>query len=250
MDAPLNKLLVLLLCLAFPAGTAIANQTSQQTIMVFGATGKVGSQVVNEALQRGHRVNAVSRDPSRIDDAAEGLNAVEGNLLDNETLADLIKDQDVIVLSVRGVFPDAESGHDTVVRQGVENIIEAMRKNGQETQRLVHVGGSGTLITARGKRFADTIPKIFIPKELEREIEAQILALDYLKSVDDARWTYVTPAENFTNGERTGEFRIGGDKMIEDDLGRSRISRADFAVAILNEIENPEHENQRFSVAY
>jgi putative NADH-flavin reductase len=68
--------------------------------------------------------------------------------------------------------------------------------------------------------------------------------------VTDVKWSYATPAKNFTNGERTGEFRIGGDQLMEDDHGRSTISRADFAVALIDEAEKAQHINKRFSVAY
>jgi len=86
-------------------------------------------------------------------------------------------------------------------------------------------------------------------ESLELEIQGQILTLEFLRTVDDVDWSYATPAKNFTNGERTGEFRIGGDALMEDDRGKSRISRADFAVALIDEAEKAEHVQQRFSVA-
>jgi putative NADH-flavin reductase len=98
--------------------------------------------------------------------------------------------------------------------------------------------------------YADKIPKIFIPKNLELEIRGQVLALEYLRTVDDVNWSYATPAKNFTNGERTGEFRLGGDQLMENAKGKSRISRADFAVALVDEAENANYVRQRFSVAY
>ena len=82
------------------------------------------------------------------------------------------------------------------------------------------------------------------------EIQGQVLALEYLRTVNDAKWTYATPAKNFTNGKRTGVFQIGGDAVLEDARGKSRISRADFAVALVDEAENAAHIRRRFSVAY
>ena len=116
--------------------------------------------------------------------------------------------------------------------------------------RLIHVGGAGSLVVKPGVLYADELRKGPMPKWLEVEIQGQILALEYLRTVTDVKWSYATPPKNFTNGQRTGKFRIGGDKLMEDDSGKSTISRADFAVALIDEAENAEHMNKRFSVAY
>ena len=87
-------------------------------------------------------------------------------------------------------------------------------------------------------------------KGLEVEILGQILALEFYRKVDDVRWTYITPPKNFTNGPRTGAFRIGGNQALQDDRGRTRISRADFAVALIDEAEQAQHIRKQFSVAY
>ena len=132
----------------------------------------------------------------------------------------------------------------------VENVVIALRNMGEAAPRLIHVGGSGSLEVKPGVVYADTLPMIFIPRKLQTEIEGQVLALEYLRSVTDVDWTYATPAKNFTNGERTGVFRIGGDQLLENAKGRSRISRADFAVALIDEAENAQFIQQRFSVVY
>ena len=115
---------------------------------------------------------------------------------------------------------------------------------------MIHVGGSGSLEVEPGVLYADKIPKLFLPKSLELEIEGQVLALEYLRTVTDIDWSYATPEKNFTNAKRTGVFRVGGDALLEDQRGKSRISRADFAVALIDEAEKAEHSRQRFSVAY
>ena len=97
---------------------------------------------------------------------------------------------------------------------------------------------------------ADASSYPMLPKALESEIIGQIWALDFLRGIDDVRWTYATPPKNLTNGERTGDYRVGGDAMLEDARGRSRVSRADFAVAIVDEAERAAHVNARFSIAY
>ena len=119
-----------------------------------------------------------------------------------------------------------------------------------EAPRLIHVGGAGSLEVAPGVLYADKIPNLFLPKGLELEIRGQVLTLEYLRTVTGVKWSYATPAKNFTNGKRTGAFRIGGDALKEDGKTKSKISRADFAVALIDEVEKAEHVGARFSVAY
>ena len=98
--------------------------------------------------------------------------------------------------------------------------------------------------------FAEQLPTILLPKGLEVEILGQILALEFFRKVDDVKWTYVTPPKGFSNDPRTGAYRVGGDRALEDGRGRTRLSRADFAVALIDEAERAAHVRQRISVAY
>jgi putative NADH-flavin reductase len=175
---------------------------------------------------------------------------VQGDILDPESVASLAVDQDVIIISVRGIVGKSKDPNDTIQRIAPERVVNALREIGDSAPRLIHVGGAGSLEVEPGVLYADKLPKVFLPKSLELEIAGQVLALKYLKTVTDVVWSYATPAKNFTNGKRTGIFRIGGDQLLEDSRGRSRISRADFAVALIDEAENAEHVQQRFSVAY
>ena len=227
-----------------------AEQADSLQIVVYGATGKVGTHVVDEALARGHFVTAVSRDPSRIRQQHENLSAVAGDLLDVESVTTLAMDKDVVIISVRGIIGKSKNPEDAIQRIAVEKVVDALREIGDDAARLIHVGGSGSLEVEPGVLFADRIPKLFLPKELELEIQGQVLALEYLRTVTDVKWSYATPARKFTNAKRTGVFRIGGDELLEDSSGKSRISRADFAVALIDEAENATHVRKRFSVAY
>ena len=219
-------------------------------ILVYGATGKIGTHVVNEALNRSHVVTAVSRDPARIGKTHDNLTAVKGDILDTGSIERLAAGQDVIIVSVRGVTGNSKDPNDAIQRVAVEKIVNVLRRLGDNAPRLIHVGGAGSLEVEPGILYADRLPKIFIPKKLELEIAGQILALQYLRTVKDVQWSYATPPKNFTNGKRTGVFRIGGDEVLEDSHGRSRVSRADFAVALIDEAENNQHNMKRFSVAY
>lgn len=219
-------------------------------ILIYGATGKVGSQAVNEALNRGHMVTAVSRDPAKITQTHDRLETVKGDVLDPESVASLAAGQDVVIISVRGVLGKSKDPRDAVPYKAVETVVGALRDFSEPAPRLIHVGGSGSLVVKPGVLWADKLPLSIIPRKLRVEIEGQVLALEYLRTVTDVDWSYATPAKNFTNGKRTGVFRIGGDQLLENSKGRSRISRADFAVALIDEVENAEHVQQRFSVVY
>jgi putative NADH-flavin reductase len=236
---------VLLVC-----GVANAQSPDPLRILVYGATGNVGTHIVDEALARGHLVTAVSRDPSRITKQHDNLSVVAGDLLDTDSIAALLKDKDAIVVSVRGIIGSDRKPENALQYIAVKNIVAELRAAEAGDTRLIHVGGSGSLEVEPGVLWADKIPKMFVPKNLELEIQGQILTLEYLRTIDDVDWSYATPAKNFTNGERTGVFRIGGDAVMEDEHGKSRISRADFAVAILDEAELANHRQKRFSVAY
>ena len=242
--------IVALLLVIGPSHGAEEETVKCLRILVYGATGKVGTHVVDEALQRGHVVTAVSRDPSRIQKQHPNLTAVKGDLLDSDSITSLAAGQDVIIISVRGIIGKTKNPENALQRIAAEKVVTVLREIGHDAPRMIHVGGSGSLEVEPGVLWADKIPKLFVPKNLELEIRGQVLTLEYLRTVTDVKWTYATPAKNFTNKERTGVFRIGGDALLEDKRGKSRISRADFAVALIDEAEHAAHVRGRFSVAY
>jgi putative NADH-flavin reductase len=236
----------------FAGATTVADPgaTTSLKILVYGASGKLGTHIIGEALMRGHQVTAVSRDPANITRSDPRLAVVKGDILDPASVASLVAGQDVVIISVRGVIGKSKNPEDSVALSGVKKVVNALRAGGDGAARLIHVGGSGSLEIAPGKRYADTLPDIFIPRKLQTEIAGQVAALEYLRSLNDVDWSYATPPKNFTNGKRTGVYRLGGDQLLEDDRGRSRVSRADFAVALIDEAETAAHSRQRFSVAY
>jgi len=230
--------------------TSIGHADQRLDIVIYGATGKVGSHVMLEALQRGHRVTAVSRDPTRVEMQHSNLSVVKGDLLDKTSVGAIVTDKDVVILSVRGVIGDSGTPESALQIIAAEMLVDVLFPLGDNAPRLIHVGGSGTLEVEPGVLFAETLPTILLPKALEIEILGQILALEFYRKVDDVNWTYITPPKNLTNGPRTGLFRIGGDQVLEDSRGKTRVSRADFAVALIDEAEQAAHPRQRISVAY
>ena len=236
--------------LALLLTSSVAHAEEALDIVVYGATGEVGSHVVSEALDRGHRVTAVSRHPETVDMQHANLSVVKGDLLDKTSIAETVAGKDVVVLSVRGVIGDSGGPESALQFIAAENLVDTLFRMEDGSPRLLHVGGAGSLEVEPGVLFAEKLPKILLPKNLEIEILGQILALEFYRKVDDVNWTYITPPVHFTNGPRTGVFRIGGDEALEDERGRSRLSRADFAVALIDEAEQAKHPRQRISVAY
>ena len=228
--------------------TAVAS-AEQLKLIVYGATGRVGSRVVDEALGRGHRVTAVSRDPARIETRHENLKPVKGDVLDAASVARLIGGHDVVVVAVRGAVDKSKEPEKTVHRMAVEVIVEVMREMGPSAPRLIFSGGAGSLEIEPGVLYADELP-FFLPGFVKQEIKGHLLVLEYLRGIDDVRWTYVSPPKKFKPGKRTGKYRLGGDKMLKDKKGKSRISMEDFAIALVDEAENGKYIGQRFSVAW
>jgi uncharacterized protein len=238
-------------CFAAPA--MAAESSTSLKIIVYGASGRVGSRVVDEALSRGHRVTAVSRDPTRITHEHDRLTPVEGDVLDRASVARLVKGQDIVVVSVRGGLDDSGDPLMTVHRQAVEVIVPVLRNLGDSAPRLIFVGGAGSLEVKPGVIYADNIGffgRMFIADFILQEIQGHILVLEYLRQVDDVRWTYISPPKDFEPGERSGNYRIGGDTMLKDVRGNSEISMEDYAVALVDEAENADFIGKRFSVAY
>ena len=241
---------VIFACLALILSAGAGQTDHTLDIVVYGATGEVGSHVVREALDRGHRVTAVSRRPEQVEMQHDNLAVVKGDLLDAVSVTEAVTGQDVVILSVRGVIGDSGSPASALQFIAAETLVDALFRQEDRAPRLIHVGGSGSLEVEPGVLYAEKLPKILVPKKLGVEILGQILALEFYRKVDDVRWTYVTPPKNFTNGPRTGVFRIGGNRALQDDRGKTRVSRADFAVALIDEAEQAKHLRQQISVAY
>jgi putative NADH-flavin reductase len=228
---------------------AVSSAAEPLDIVVYGATGTVGTHVVDEALGRGHRVVAVSRDPASIRKRHANLTVIKGDLLDSANVAETVAGKDVVILSVRGVIGDSGSPASALQFIAAETLVDVLYRM-DDAPRLLHVGGSGSLEVEPGILFAAQLPTILLPQNLEIEILGQILALEFYRKVDDVNWTYVTPPKNLTNGRRTGAYRVGGDRALEDSRGRTRVSREDFAVALIDEAERADYPRQRISIAY
>src|SRR3954451_18974351 len=186
-------------------------------VVVFGPTGMVGSRIVAELEQRGHEVVGACRsggtdvtDPDSVASAAAGADAV------------------VCAVSARGV--------DYTLADVARSVIDGARRAG--AGRVVTVGGTGSLEAAPGVRYVDTPG---FNDEYKPEALQHAEALEVYRGIDDLDWTVVSPAAYIHPGERTGRYRLGGDRMLLDASGNSEISAEDFAVAIADLVEQHGH---------
>ncbi|MGW7008794.1 NAD(P)-dependent oxidoreductase [Streptomyces sp. NPDC054933] len=216
------------------------------TIALFGATGTIGGRILREALSRGHEVAAVVRDPAKLGMEHPRLTVTKGDVLDPTTVAAAAKGKDVVVSAVGGGSGNGP-GHIATIRPAGESLVGGLRTLGPQAPRLIAVGGAGSLRKPDGTQVWDTPG---VPAFLLQIMHAHGEALDFYGTVRDVPWTNICPAAQIEPGERTGSYRTALDDLVVDDKGDSRISAEDFAVAVVDEIENPQHIGERFAVGY
>lgn len=202
------------------------------TIAIIGATGNVGSRLLEEALRRGHTVTAIARDASGMP-ARDRVTPQSVDALDADALATAIAGQDAAFSATRFVSVSEQA------------IVGPVRRAG--VRRLLVVGGAGSLYAAPGQRVLD-LPDF--PVAYKPEATAGAAFLDALRRERDIDWTFVSPSAEFVAGPRTQKFRIGVDELLVDSGGRSWISFDDFAIAFLDEFERDAHIRQRITVGY
>lgn len=207
-------------------------------IALFGAGGMIGSRIAREALARGHQVTAISRTPGKLaKDLA--VTEIKADARDAQSIAQAVKGHDVAISAV-GVG----TGDQTSLLQANEALIAGVKQAG--AARLLVVGGAGSLEVKPGLQVVDLpdFPEAYKPPALAHR---EVLNL-YRKA--DLDWTYLSPAAVIAPGERTGKFRLGGDQLVADAKGESRISAEDYAVAMVDELEQPRHIRKRFTLGY
>lgn len=197
-------------------------------IAVYGATGNVGTEIVTEAVSRGHEVTGLSR---RGGASAAQTNSV-GDFADTASVLEVAAANDVIVVSAG----PSRSG------EPHQNIIDAHDRvlAAKPDARIVVVGGAGSL-WADGVRLKD-LPTF--PDFVKPEADTMTTVLENYLASDGLDWTIISPAPMIAAGERTGSYKVA----LEEPAGE-KISREDFAVAIIDEIENPQHRGRRYTVA-
>lgn len=206
-------------------------------IGIIGATGKAGNLILKEALRRRHEVTAIVRDSQK----AENLNVpiIEKDVF-SLTAEDLSPFE--VVVNAFGVPPEKAGQH---IEAG-KILIDALK--GAPNTRLIVVGGAGSLFVdeARTTRLAET-PEF--PEAFKSIANSQSQNLADLEKAEGIRWTFLSPAAFFDpKGHRTGRYQKGDDGFIVNSKGKSYISYADYAIAVVDEVESSEHLNRRFTV--
>jgi len=207
-------------------------------VVLYGASGRAGSRILHELLSRGHQVVAIARDASGAP-AQPGVTSAIDDLTDVAHTAEVVQGADAVV----SAYAPPQGDTDQLV--GVtQRLVAAIAQSG--VPRFVMIGGAGTLEVAPGVTLTDSgnLPPEWLPIA-----QSHGRAFEILRS-SPIGWTYLCPAAYFDPGERTGKFRLGTDNLIVDAQGNSRISMEDYAIALVDELEHPQHIRQRFSVGY
>ncbi|WP_449396389.1 NAD(P)-dependent oxidoreductase [Devosia riboflavina] len=215
------------------------------SIVVFGASGNIGGNIRKEALSRGLRVTAVTNSSPL--DAEPNLTALTADLADTEAVAKIVSGHDAVISAYSpGLRKYSADEAAELIRRAHESLFEGVKLGG--VKRIILVGGVGSLEASPG---VDVVDSDFYPADHKahtlrnREIVRALKRGEY-----DLDWTYVSPPLEIKAGERTGKFRLGEDQLLRDADGNSRISEADFAVAILDELEQGRFVRRRFTAAY
>ena len=200
-------------------------------IAVLGASGRAGSEITAELARRGHQVLAVARKPEAIAEAA-GVTPVAGDASDPEALSRIIAGSDAVISALHFDVSAA-------------TLLSALRKAG--VPRLLVTGGAASLEVAPGKRVIDSPD---FPVAWKAIAQGGIMFLDDLRSEETIDWSFFSPAALIEEGPRTGHYRLGQDQLVTDEAGESRISFADYAIAMVDELEQHRHSRARFTAAY
>jgi putative NADH-flavin reductase len=202
-------------------------------IALLGITGRAGSRIAHELLARGHSVTGIARQVDGVE-ARPGLSLQAADAKALDALVPLLRGHDAIVSATRFA-----GGTDAAT------LIAAAKQAG--VPRLLVVGGAGSLEVAPGAALIDAPG---FPEAYKAEAAAGGAMLAALRAEKEQDWTFLSPSAIFEPGQRTGEFRVGGDSLLSDAGGKSWISMEDYAIAMVDEIESPKHPRQRFTVGY
>jgi hypothetical protein len=211
-------------------------------VAIIGASGQIGAFIRDEALARGHHVTAIVRHPEKIAVQDARLHVVKADIL-REKVVELVKGHDAVMSAYNPGWSNPDMYNEQI--EGYKRIISGVKKSG--IKRLLVVGGAGSLEVAPGVQVLDTAS---FSEQVKKGVLATREVLYMLRKEKQLEWTFLSPPTSIRPGERTGHYRVGKDQLLKDEKGESRISTQDYAVAMLDELENPQHIRERFTVAY
>lgn len=202
-------------------------------IVIIGITGRVGSRLANELLDRGHHVTGIARKVDHVE-PRDNLTPAPADASSPDALVPLLRDHDALI-----------SATSFVGGANAASLISAAKQAG--VPRLLVVGGSANLEVSPGQVQSDAPG---FPEEYRAEANASRQVLNGLRQEQALDWAFFSPSNDFEPGRRTGKFRLGGDALIRDANGNSAISMEDYAVAMADEVESPKHSRQQFTAGY
>lgn len=211
-------------------------------VALIGATGFVGSHILQELIDRGYEVTALARSIEKIPvkDSKPKTKAVD--VTDAEALAQAIKGNDVVISAFNAGWSNPNIYEDFM--KGSKAIGSAVKQAG--IKRYIVVGGGGSLYID-GKQIVDAPG---FPAQFKGGATAARDYLNILLDEKDTDWTFVSPALDMFPGTRTGKYRLGTENPVFNEKGNSVISVQDLAVAIVDELENHKFSRQRFTAGY
>jgi len=209
-------------------------------IAVFGAGGRIGSRIVDEALRRGHDVTAAVRHPENYTKIHEHLKVAKADLFNSQDVETAAFNQDAVVVS----YNPTNGAPASTLTEVVVPIINGLKQ--AHTKRLIVVGGAGSLEVSPGVQLVDTPD---FPAAYKAVSAAHRDALKLYQKEKELDWTFACPSAEIMPGERTGKFRTDT-KLLVDANGKSYISMEDYAIGIIDEIENPMHIREVFTIGY
>ena len=215
-----------------------------KNVVLIGAGGFVGNAILNELLSRGHKVTAVVRNPEKINVSNSNLEIAKADIADTNAMVGICKGKEAIISAYNPGWTNPDIYEETL--RNYPLILEAAKRSG--AKRLLCVGGAGTLFCAPGLRVVDSGA---IPDAIMGGVKSLgEFYLNTLMNEKDIDWIFFSPAGTLEPGKRTGKFRLGKDDLIIDENGISHISVEDYAVAMVDELENPKHHCERFTIGY
>lgn len=217
-------------------------------LVIYGASGRFGSSIVTEALEREHKVTGVSRSPEKLTVSHPDFTAVKGDVTDLDSVMQIISGADAVIMSLRGNGAD-NSDEQTATYLGAKTYIEAAQKLGDKAPRVLQVGNQATLFRDGVIGFDSGVAQKRYSEgsAMYGRVRAHLLIVDLFEAQSDVEWTLFAPAGSIGPGERTGSYKVGDRKLNGRDSG---ISIDDFAIAFIDEVEKPNAINQVISIGY
>ncbi len=206
-------------------------------VILYGASGFIGSRILNELLSRNHQVTGVVRDISKI--ANPDVEALASDICSSDQVAEIVAGSDAVISAYAAPFSAPEK-----LVEATKSLIHGLKKS--KIRRLIVVGGAGNLEVSPGVQLLETpeFPAAWKPVALAHREAFRVLL------TSDLDWTSFSPAALIEPGVKTGKYRLGQDDLVVDAKGESRISAEDYATALVDELENPKHIQRRFTIGY